>query len=645
MSVEPYAEVLPLLPEAALIVTSGGRVVGANAAAVRVLGAAPVGRALADLVRTPGDDVARLVQASARTREPVLGALEVGEARYRVSGGTLRPRRDGAEALVLLRLQQRDAAAAQFLALNERIDALNREIERRRRVEDELRAQREWLEVTLTSIGDAVISTDPDARITFLNPRAEVMTGWTAADAVGRPIAEVFRIVNEETRAPVENPVAEVLATGAIVGLANHTVLISRHGDAIAIEDSAAPIREPGGATRGVVLVFHDVGDRRELERQLVQRAARLAEADRRKDEFIAMLAHELRNPLAALRSSLDVMARAPGDGPAAERLREIMTRQIGHLTRMVDDLLDVSRITRGTVVLRRDVVDLAALVRRALADHAPRIVEAALALDAELPAEPAWIDADATRIAQVVDNLLENAIKFSDAGGRIGVRVTGGAEHVELVVRDQGVGIDPDVLPTIFESFVQADRTLDRSRGGLGLGLALVKGIVELHGGTVAAASAGSGRGTELTVRFERVAAPVDAAVAAPAGGAAPPLRVLVIDDNVDVADTLAMFLETEGCTIAVAHDGPTAVDVARRFRPDVVVCDIGLPGMDGFAVARALRELPGLHDVRLLAATGYGEASMRDRVAEAGFDAHLVKPVDADALVALLRAGRVAR
>ena len=639
MAVEPYAEVVALLPEAVLLVTGAGRVVGANIAATRVLGAAPIGQPLADVVRTPADEVARLVQAAARTRDAVPGALLVGDTRYRVTGAALRPRRDGVEALVLLRLQPRDSAAAQFLALNERIEALNREIDRRRRVEDELRGQREWLEVTLTSIGDAVISTDPEGRITFLNPRAEVMTGWTAAEALGRPIGEVFHIVNEDTRKPIDNPVAEVLATGTIVGLANHTVLVSRDGRTIAIEDSAAPIREPGGATRGVVLVFHDIGDRRELERQLVQRAANLAEADRRKDEFIAMLAHELRNPLAALRSSLDVMARGPVDPTATERLRVVMARQVDHLTRMVDDLLDVARINRGKVVLCRTEVDLVDLVRRALADHAARIGDAGLTLRADLPAAPHWIDADATRIAQVVDNLLENAIKFSDAGGTIDVRVSASADQIELVIRDQGAGIDPEVLPRVFDPFVQEDRSLDRGRGGLGLGLAMVKSLVELHGGTVAAASAGTGHGSELVVRLARIAAPAETRAATPERPAPTSVRVLVVEDNVDVAETLAMFLEVEGCTVAVAHDGPSAIELAGQFRPDTIVCDIGLPGMDGFAVARALRELPALAGVRLLAVTGYGEAEMRARVAEAGFDAHLVKPVDAEALVRMLR------
>jgi signal transduction histidine kinase len=274
----------------------------------------------------------------------------------------------------------------------------------------------------------------------------------------GVPIDEVFRIATEETGEPVDNPVSKVLASGLIVGLANHTVLLSRDGRAVAIEDSAAPIREPGGATRGVVLVFHDVAEQRALQREVEHRAASLAEADRRKDEFIAVLAHELRNPLAALRGGLHVLARAPEPATLA-RIAAVMERQVGNLTRMVDDLLEVSRITRGKVALQRDAVDVVELARRAVADHASRAGDAGLTLRADLPDEPAWVIADATRITQILDNLLTNAVKFSDRGGAIEVRVAASpAGEVELVVRDEGVGIDPEMLPHVFESFVQAD-------------------------------------------------------------------------------------------------------------------------------------------------------------------------------------------
>ncbi|MDO9016037.1 MAG: ATP-binding protein [Deltaproteobacteria bacterium] len=644
MSVEAFAELIALLPDATVLVSGAGLVLAGNAAAQAVLGAGIAGRPLADLVSSPAAEVEALLRASARTRDAVPGALAVaragGAVHFRASGAVLRPRRDGADAIVLLRLQPRDAAAAQFLALNERIDALHREIERRRRVENELRAQREWLEVTLTSIGDAVISTDPDGRVTFLNPRAEVLTGWSSAEASGRPIDEVFRIANEETGEPVDNPVSKVIASGLIVGLANHTVLLSRDGRAVAIEDSAAPIREPGGATRGVVLVFHDVAEQRALQREVEHRAASLAEADRRKDEFIAMLAHELRNPLAALRGGLHVLARAPEPATLA-RIAAVMERQVGNLTRMVDDLLEVSRITRGKVALQRDAVDVVELARRAVADHASRAGDAGLTLRADLPDEPAWVIADATRITQILDNLLTNAVKFSDRGGAIEVRVAASpAGEVELVVRDEGVGIDPEILPHVFESFVQADRTLDRSRGGLGLGLTLVKGLVDLHGGTITAASPGIGRGCEMVLRLPRAPAPAPAAAAPePSPATADPLRVLLIDDNLDVVETLAMILESAGCSVHVAHDGPAGLAAVAGFRPQAVVCDIGLPGMDGFAVAGALRALPGCAGVRLLALTGYGEPAMRARVTEAGFDEHLVKPVAPTVLLRALR------
>jgi PAS domain S-box-containing protein len=648
VSVDGFSRVIDLLPEPTLIVTGGGVVLAANPAAADRLGLVPAevaGRRLCDLAADPPADVAAYLRSCARSGQRVIGSVELtagGRHRCRAEGAVLRPRAGEEEALVLLRLAPHEESAGRFVLLNQRIDELNREVTRRRRAEEELRAQREWLRVTLTSIGDAVIATDTAGVVTFLNPRAEALTGWPRAEALGRPLAEVFPIVNEQTRAAVENPVARVLATGEVVGLANHTVLIARDGAETAIEDTAAPIREPGGELRGVVLVFHDVGDRRALERQLRERAERLAEADRRKDEFLAMLAHELRNPLAPVRNALTVL-RLRHDPETVGQARDLMERQIGHLVRMVDDLLDVSRITRGKIALRAEPLDLARAARLAADDHRPRAEAAGLTLAADLPDGPVWVSADPTRIAQVVGNLLENAVKFSDPGGAITLRVAALPDgQAELTVRDTGTGIDPVVLPHVFEPFAQADRTLDRSRGGLGLGLATVKGLVELHGGSVRAASGGPGRGTELTVRLPGLTAP--GGPAAPAAAAPPParrLRVLVVDDNRDAAESLRMLLDLTGYEAGVAHTGPDGVAAARRSRPDVVLCDIGLPGMDGFAVAAALRGDPDTAAARLVAVTGYGGEAVRRRALAAGFDEHLVKPVEPAALFAALTAG----
>src|SRR5262249_26534902 len=277
----------------------------------------------------------------------------------------------------------------------------------------------------------------------------------------------------EQHRGAVESPVAKVLREGLVVGLANHTVLVGRDGIERPIDDSGAPIRDESDQIRGVVLVFHDVSARRELERQLRDRAERLAEADRRKDDFLAMLAHELRNPLAPIRNSLYVLEVSPHDPQVVEEMRDIMRRQIEHLVRLVDDLLDVSRITRGVIVLRKQRVDLVEIVRQSLIDHRRRAETSGLTLAAALPDAPGWLDAAPTRLRQVIDNLLGNALKFTDRGGTVSLSVAADAAgEAMLSVRDTGIGIDAEMLPRIFEPFAQADRSLDRSRGGLGLGL-----------------------------------------------------------------------------------------------------------------------------------------------------------------------------
>jgi PAS domain S-box-containing protein len=514
---------------------------------------------------------------------------------------------------------------------------LRAEVENRRRAEAEAAEQREWLRVVLTSIGDALIATDDQGSVSFLNPVAESMTGWPRAEAVSRQLDEVFRIINEHDRGPVESPVARVLREGLVVGLANHTVLIGRDGTERPIDDSGAPIRDADDHIRGVVLVFHDVSARRELERQLRDRAERLAEAYRRKDDFLAMLAHELRNPLAPIRNSLYVLEVSSHDPQVVEEMRDIMRRQIEHLVCLVDDLLDVSRITRGLIALRKERVDLVKIVRQSLIDHRRRAELSGLMLTDDLPDGPIWLDADPIRLKQAVDNLLGYALKFTDRGGAVMVTVAAvAAEEASLSIRDTGIGIDEEILPRIFEPFAQADRSLDRSRGGLGLGLALVRGLIELHGGSVQARSEGLGRGSEFTVRLRIGAAPTPVAEALPEAPTAPTRhRVLVIEDHRDSAETLRRILALHGYDVAVAHEGADGIAEVTRSRPDVVLCDIGLPGMDGYAVASALRAEPAGARARLIALSGYGRAEDLQRARAASFDDHIVKPADPDELI----------
>jgi two-component system CheB/CheR fusion protein len=384
-----------------------------------------------------------------------------------------------------------------------------------------------------------------------------------------------------------------------------------------------------------VLLAFEDITESKDREQRLAERENALRDVDRRKDEFLAVLSHELRNPLGAIRNSLSVLSRAPWDGEQAARTRSVIDRQASLLTRIVDDLLDVTRIARGKIELQRKRIELGDLVRRTLDDHRLSFEAAGLRLEGRFEAGQFWVDADAARLAQVVGNLLANAEKFTPRGGLVLVSLHRDDDRqVALRVRDTGAGIAPQVLPHLFETFVQAPQTVDRSRGGLGLGLAMVKGLVELHGGSVGLASEGEGRGTEVTIMLSTERPPTSPAVEAPDVAGAPGRRVLVIDDNADNADTMREALEQDAYDVRVAYDGPAGLALARSFHPEVVICDLGLPEMDGYAVARAFRAEESLKDVPLIAVSGYTRSDDVRRANEAGFDRHLAKPVDLETL-----------
>jgi PAS domain S-box-containing protein len=396
------------------------------------------------------------------------------------------------------------------------------------------------------------------------------------------------------------------------------------------------------GAPRSLHGIGIDITERKAFEDQLAAARDAADAANRAKDEFMAMLGHELRNPLSPILTALQLM-KLRGD-VGAERERTVIERQVKHLTRLVDDLLDVSRIARGKVTLTLEVVEIVEVVMRAVEIASPLFEERSQTLSLDVPRTGLPVEGDVARLAQVVSNLLSNAAKYTAHGGTI--VVTAGPEHdgVALRVRDPGVGIAPDVLPSIFDLFVQGRQTLDRAHGGLGLGLSIVKNLVERHGGRVAAHSEGLNRGSEFVVWLPRARAmTVEAALEAePASraptptGAAP--RVLVVDDNQDAASLLAEALALRGWDARVAYDGPEALRLAAAFRPQVACLDLGLPVMDGFELAARLRGLPGLGDLRLVAVTGYGQDADRGRTAAAGFHHHLVKPVDLDLLDSLL-------
>jgi PAS domain S-box-containing protein len=502
----------------------------------------------------------------------------------------------------------------------------------------ELRRHAAWLSTTLRSIGDAVIATDADGRLIFMNGVAEALTGWSSALAAGRRLEEVFHIINEETRSSVVNPVTRVLSEGMVVGLANHTLLIARDGTEHAIDDTAAPIRDEGSELKGVVLVFHDVGDRRRLEKELFDRATRLVQADRRKDEFLAMLAHELRNPLASISNSIQLL-RMDNAADHADWAKDVIDRQVKHLARLIDDLLDVSRITRGLIELRKERIDAASVIESAVCAVRPLVEERKHELTVESTPGTLWCEADPTRVEQMLINLLNNAAKYTEAGGHIQLTARHEGDHISFQVKDDGMGIVRERLEEMFELFAQGDRSIARSEGGLGIGLTVVKRIAELHGGTATAMSEGPGQGSEFTVTLPAVPAPE---TVAPAMRACRPdgdrnSRVLIVDDNLDTVNGLARMLKLLGHDIRTAHEGEAAITEALAFRPQFILLDIGLPAMDGYQVARRLRGV-GLEDSVIIAISGYGQEDDRIRSREAGFDHHLVKPVDHDALITLI-------
>jgi PAS domain S-box-containing protein len=691
---------------------------------------------------------------------------------------------------------------------------------------EELEQQRESFRVTLSSIGDAVITTDVQGRVTFLNPVAEAMTGWTSSEATGQPLEQVFRIINEDTRQPAENPVHRVLREGRIVGLANHTALVGRDEKETAIEDSAAPIRDAKGVITGAVMVFHDVTARRRAEAALreesrilevlnetgssiasqldlqtlvqtvtdagtklsgaafgaffynvfdesgesfllyalsgapreafeklglprntpvfnptfrgegvvrsaditqdprygtlhphhgmpkghlpvrsylavpvvsrsgevigglffghpevnmfAERAERLvvgvaaqaavaidnarlyeaaqreiarreqAEAalrdtDRRKDEFLATLAHELRNPLAPIRQAALISKAASATEAQKRWSHDVISRQVQHMSLLLDDLLDVSRITRGILQLRKEATELASVVDAAVETARPTLDAKRQHLTIDVPAEPVHFAADPLRIAQVLSNLLTNAAKYTDPGGDVRLVARRTNDGVVIRVIDSGIGIVPGALPRIFRMFSQVRSTHDRSDGGLGIGLALAKGLVELHGGQIDARSEGLGRGSEFTVRLPMgtVSPAIAEGHSKRADDSAPVRRrVLIADDNEDSAKSLAMLLRMEGHEVVTVHDGPQALSAFASQKPEFALLDIGMPGLSGYEVAESIRQQCTSPPVVLIAVTGWGQHGDRARAQASGFDHHFTKPVEPERLMELLRA-----
>jgi PAS domain S-box-containing protein len=520
--------------------------------------------------------------------------------------------------------------------------------------------QSEMLRLLVAGTKDyAIFMLDPDGRVATWNAGAERIKQYGADEIIGKHFSTFY-----PPEALARDWPAEELRRATAQGWCeDEGWRVRKDGSRFWANVVITALRDEAGVLRGFSKVTRDLTERKkweddlrrlheELEQRVRDRTADLAaanaalqEADRRKDEFLAMLAHELRNPLAPIRTGLQVLALPQADRSATNKVRDMMVRQIQHMGRIVDDLLDVSRIQQRKVTLRRERLDLGRLVHLAVEDQRPAFDDTGVTLTLDAPADPVWVHGDATRLTQVVGNLLHNALKFTDKGGTVAVRVAAGPSgRATVAVRDTGIGIEPDMLARLFEPFAQADRSLARSKGGLGLGLALVNGLTELHGGRVRATSGGPGRGAEFVVELPVQPQPT----AVPFPVAPPPadrgrLRVLVVEDNKDAADSLRVLLELFGYVVQVAYTGAGGVEAATTFGPDVILCDIGLPGLDGYKLAAQWRQNPATAQARLIALTGYGTDEDRRKSKEAGFDAHLTKPADPTALRALLnRAGR---
>ncbi len=466
-----------------------------------------------------------------------------------------------------------------------------------------------------------------DYRFVEVNPAFEKHTGLHGA--VGRTMRELAPDHEQHWF----DTYGHVAATGEPVRFENEARALHRWFDVYAT-------RLDKSDTDKVAVLFNDITERRQSEESLRRLAAELAETDRRKTEFLATLAHELRNPLAPISNGLQLM-RMGSDPNERERARSMMERQLRHMVRLVDDLLDIARISTGKMELKMEHVALEQVLSSAVETSMPLVSAAQHTLDVRVDDAGLEVMADATRLAQIVSNLLNNAVRYTPAGGRIELAARRDGDDVVISVSDSGIGIAPEAMPLVFEMFTQVGRKRDRAQGGLGIGLALVRRLVELHGGSVSAYSEGTGRGSTFTVRLplaQPKAAPVPQAAQPEANGVAAAFRVLVVDDNVDAAESLATLLEFGGHATRVAHDGDQAVAAARDFRPDVVFLDIGMPGKDGYAVARELRSDPLTRNAMLVALTGWGAQEDRARSKQAGFDHHLTKPAELPSVEALM-------
>jgi PAS domain S-box-containing protein len=600
--------------------TLEGKITSWNAGAARLFGYTAE--------EAVGQPITMLIPEDRRYEEQrILERVRTGQAVAPYE--TVRRRKDGSLFDISLSVSPIIDESGQIVGASK----IARDITARKRAEEDVRRSREALNGLIDRAPFGIYIVDSDLKIAQMNARSQSGAFYNVRPIIGRKLEEVVRLM---WPAPVALEILsafrQTLETGETYRSRNFMSPRADTDNVESYEWELHRITLPDGKL-GVVSYYFDTTRLRKAEQGL-------READRRKDEFLATLAHELRNPLAPIRNGLQILRLAGDEPAAASKVQEMLERQVNHLVRLVDDLMEVARVTRGRIELRREPVDLGAMLRNAVETSRPLIEAARHELQVDLPEEPVTLIADPVRLAQIVSNLLNNAAKYTENGGRITLSARREGKQVVISVRDTGVGIPVEVLPRVFDLFAQADRTYHRAQGGLGIGLTLVRTLVELHGGTVSAKSEGVGRGSEFVLRLPLGVELDDSRERSrdETGNVFASHRILVVDDSRDAAYSLALLLENLGADVHMVTDGPAALEELEAYQPSVMLLDIGMPGMDGLEVARRARQRPDSRDLTVIALSGWGQDEDRRRSREAGIDYHMVKPVDLDELGRLL-------
>jgi PAS domain S-box-containing protein len=577
------------------------------------------------------DDMARYAAHHARLLELPDGVAADFEYRMRCANGDW------------LWLQSRDMVFRRDAAGRPRqIVGAALDITERRHIEERLRESERRLAAVLNNTTSAIFLMDERQHCVYMNAAAETLTGYSLAETAGRPLHDVVHHTHPDGRPyPLaECPIDQAFPTQN--QMQGEETFVHRDGSFYPVAFTASPVRDDQGRPIGTVIEVRGIRAEKAAAEALRCSEEALREADRRKDHFLAILSHELRNPLAPIRTAAHLLSRPALAERDAAAAREIIQRQVRQMGLLLDDLLDVARITQGKLTLQPQWVPLASVIESAVEAGRPLLEKKRHRLTVTLPEGGVELHADALRLGQVFANLLTNAAKYTDPGGHVELVATVHGETLEVCVSDDGIGIPAEARDVLFRMFGQYAESGDRSEGGLGIGLAIVKGLVELHGGRVAVASEGAGRGSTFRVYLPLSGRPAHPAPPEQAStGPNPSLRILVVDDNRDAADSLGMLLAVSGHETRIAYDGASALALAEDYRPEIVLLDLGMPGMDGYEVARRLRARPWGHELLLVALTGWGQEDDRRRTRQAGFDHHFTKPVDPDELDRVLGEG----